>query len=153
MNNSIAPAGFLRRFAALIYDVLAVAAIALLVTGLSLGLAKLLQSTGVLTATDDVALTSTLSNSISFQLLLWAAIIGFYTWFWTHGGQTIGMRVWRLRVQNTNGTTITITQAFIRLGTAAFGLGNIAVLFDPKKRAFQDIWAKCEVVLTEKTEK
>lgn len=146
-------AGLFRRLAALVYDILPVSAVALLVTGLALALARALQLSGMISVHNDVELTAMLSNSIAFQVLLWFSILYFYTWFWTHGGQTIGMRVWRLRVQNTDASPISMTQACIRLATAAFGLGNLAVPFDPQKRAFQDIWAKCEVVVTEKAAK
>lgn len=29
--------------------------------------------------------------------------LGFFGWFWTHGGQTLGMRAWRLQVQTLDG--------------------------------------------------
>jgi uncharacterized RDD family membrane protein YckC len=31
-------------------------------------------------------------------------IFGFFGWFWTHGGQTLGMRAWRLQLILDNGT-------------------------------------------------
>lgn len=145
-ESSSVPAGIIPRLAALVYDLLAVVAIALLVTGMALAVAKLMQVTGFLVVADDVALTNSLSNSITYQLWLWLSIVSFYSFFWTHGGQTIGMRVWKLRLQNRDGSAISLTQALIRLATAAFGLGNIAVIFDPQQRAFQDMWAGCEMV-------
>ena len=79
--------------------------------------------------------------------------MGNHTWFWTRAGQTIGMRAWRLRIQNADGSNIRITQALIRLATAAFGLGNLMCLFNRKApRAFQDIWSECEVVVLGKQE-
>ncbi|MFZ5724204.1 MAG: RDD family protein [Pseudomonadota bacterium] len=30
--------------------------------------------------------------------LLWLVTAGFYGWFWRHGGQTLGMKTWRLRL-------------------------------------------------------
>lgn len=29
--------------------------------------------------------------------------LGFFGWFWTHGGQTLGMRAWRLRARRSDG--------------------------------------------------
>jgi uncharacterized RDD family membrane protein YckC len=51
----------------------------------------------------------------------------FYGWFWTHGGQTIGMRSWKVRLVGT-GDNITWTQCFKRFITAlisypVFGVG------------------------------
>ncbi|EDK28226.1 hypothetical protein VSWAT3_21145 [Vibrionales bacterium SWAT-3] len=57
------------------------------------------------------------------------------------------MRAWKLRVQNKDGSAITVTQALIRLGTSGFGLANLCVPLDPQKRGFHDIWAKTEVVV------
>ncbi|GAM64506.1 transmembrane protein [Vibrio ishigakensis] len=60
------------------------------------------------------------------------------------------MRAWKLRVQNPDGTNISVTQAVIRVATSAFGLSNFAVPIDPQKRGFHDIWAKSEVVVLPK---
>ena len=67
----------------------------------------------------------------------WLALVicGFYTWFWTRAGQTIGMRAWRLRIQNVDGSNIRITQALIRLATSTFGLGNPALRVQPRAAA------------------
>ena len=42
----------------------------------------------------------------------------FFGWFWTHGGQTLGMRAWKLRVQQYTGEAIKWWQAIIRFVTA-----------------------------------
>ncbi|NNF95811.1 MAG: RDD family protein [Halobacteria archaeon] len=42
----------------------------------------------------------------------------FFGWFWTHGGQTLGMRAWKLRVQQRNGSPISWQQAALRFITA-----------------------------------
>jgi uncharacterized RDD family membrane protein YckC len=91
-----------------------------------------------------------LSHSLLYTAWLAAIIIGFYAWFWVRAGQTIGMRAWRLRVQNKDGSNITLTQALIRMATSAFGLGTLMVLFSDK--SFQDIWAECEMVVLTKEE-
>ncbi|MCK5640558.1 MAG: RDD family protein, partial [Gammaproteobacteria bacterium] len=59
----------------------------------------------------------------------------FYGWFWTHGGQTLGMRVWRVRVQTRKGHGITWWQALLRfivaiVSWACLGLGFLWSLFD-----------------------
>jgi uncharacterized RDD family membrane protein YckC len=62
------------------------------------------------------------------------------------------MRAWKLRVQNSDGSAISVTQALIRLATSGFGLANLCVPFDPKKRGFHDIWAKTQVVVLPKAQ-
>ena len=55
----------------------------------------------------------------------------FYTWFWTHGGQTLGMRAWKLKLISTHdGNTINWSQGFMRflLGLPAWVLLLMALL-------------------------
>ncbi len=59
------------------------------------------------------------------------------------------MKAWRLRVQNSDGSNITITQSLIRMSTSAFGLGNLFSVFKDRN-AFQDLWAECEVIVLTK---
>lgn len=42
----------------------------------------------------------------------------FFGWFWTHGGQTLGMRAWKLRVLQENGSPVSWQQAALRFITA-----------------------------------
>ncbi|MGH8503463.1 MAG: RDD family protein [Gammaproteobacteria bacterium] len=68
----------------------------------------------------------------------------FFGWFWTHGGQTLGMRAWRFRVVQKNGATITWTQAGLRfvgaaISWAAFGAGFMWCLFNREGLAFHDL--------------
>ena len=68
----------------------------------------------------------------------------FYGWFWTHGGQTLGMKTWKMKLQQTNGHPVTLPLAFIRFITAviswsAAGLGFLWSLFNPQKRTCHDI--------------
>lgn len=56
-------------------------------------------------------------NNIYMSLYLLGVIYIFYGWFWTHGGQTLGMRVWKQRLVQFDGTTVTWQQTFIRLLT------------------------------------
>ncbi len=146
-NQTYAVAGFLPRIAAIIYDTVVIAAVLLLAGAIALLITYGLSLAGYV---DQQAFQTDagliLSQSIVFQIYIWAVYIGFYVYFWTKGGQTLGMRAWRLRVQNHDNTDITATQALIRLSTAAFGLGNILVLFSRDNNAFQDLWAKTQVV-------
>jgi uncharacterized RDD family membrane protein YckC len=79
-----------------------------------------------------------------FTAYLIATGMGFFGWFWTHGGQTLGMRAWKLRLVSLDGLPIHWRQALIRgwialLGAGALGLGYLWVLLDPQGRAWQDI--------------
>ena len=43
----------------------------------------------------------------------------FFAWFWTHGGQTLGLRAWSLRVESLEGKSISWTQSLLRFLAAA----------------------------------
>lgn len=56
-------------------------------------------------------------NNIYMTIYLFIVIYIFYGWFWTHGGQTLGMRSWKQKLVSQNGEAITWQQAFIRVVT------------------------------------
>ncbi|MCG8669427.1 MAG: RDD family protein [Pseudomonadales bacterium] len=79
-----------------------------------------------------------------FPMLLGATFL-FYYWFWTHGGQTLGMRAWRLKVIDgrLDGTPPHFVKCLLRFmgaffSISAFGLGYVWVLFDPNKDTWHD---------------
>jgi len=53
-----------------------------------------------------------------FTLYLLAVIFLFFGWFWTHGGQTIGMRAWRVRVIRDDGDSLRWSNAAVRYAAA-----------------------------------
>ena len=70
-------------------------------------------------------------------LAVWAA---YFTWFWTHGGQTLPMKTWRIRVVRFDGAPLGVGRALHRyvlalLGLAAAGLG-FAWAFVDRDRQF-----------------
>lgn len=144
-------AGLLRRLAALIYDGLVIAAIEMLAAGVVIAVLEALVAAGLMNyapyadASDLLTKHPVLSHV--FTLYLGVIWVGFFVYFWTRAGQTVGMRTWKLRVQKTDGSMITPTQALIRVGTSGFGLANFTVPIDPQKRGFHDMWAKTEVVV------
>ncbi len=54
------------------------------------------------------------SGNPYYQTYLFILSFSFFAWFWTRGGQTLGMRAWRLRVQNDDGSAISWSQALLR---------------------------------------
>ena len=65
---------------------------------------------------------------MSFYLLFVAYI--FFAWFWTHGGQTLGMRVWKQKLIGLDGKAVNWQQSFIRFisGLPAWGLFIIGLI-------------------------
>ncbi len=78
--------------------------------------------------------------------ILW--VCGFFIYFWSKKGQTLGMKAWRLRVQNLDGSLMSKVTAAKRLLPTLLGLGSLAVIFDRKnKLSLQDRLTNTEVVV------
>lgn len=69
-------------------------------------------------------------NKIYMSIYLYAVIIIFYGWFWTHGGQTLGMRTWKQKLVSLKGKAVSWQQSFFRVisGTPAWILFLISLL-------------------------
>ncbi|MDH5369435.1 MAG: RDD family protein [Gammaproteobacteria bacterium] len=69
-------------------------------------------------------------NNIYMSLYLLVVVYIFYGWFWTHGGQTLGMRVWKQQLVSYDGTPVNWQQTFIRVltGLPAWGLFLIGII-------------------------
>lgn len=133
------PAPFLRRILALLYDSLLVTAILFLATFLIL-LPRDGQSFG--------------PNHLGYMiyLLVWAS--PYFIWCWTHGGQTLGMKAWRLKILSSNLTPLTYKQAGTRylwgvVGFWLFGLGLLWSLVDSKRQSLADRLAKTTLFLVQ----
>jgi uncharacterized RDD family membrane protein YckC len=76
-----------------------------------------------------------------------AWVVGFFLWFWKNGGQTIGMRAWRLRMFAMDEKPVGYGRLLLRMLSAFLGLGTLFVLIDFKnKLALQDRVSKIEVL-------
>ena len=140
---TLPPAGLLRRLAAFTYDILLLAAI-LLIAGF-------------------IALPFSGGEAIDagnpwYQTYLFTLSFIFYAWFWTRGGQTLGMRAWRLRVESMDGSPLNLGQSLLRfmagivtLMTA--GLAMLWMLIDKDKRTLHDRFSDTRVVVLPKVKK
>jgi len=123
------PCTLARRLAAIVYD-------SIVLTGL-LFLAALPP-----TLLSGGGISDPLPRSL-MQLYLLAVAFAFFGGFWTHGGQTIGMRAWRIRVVDVNGDAISWERALLRFLAAlvswgAAGMGFLWCLFDHERLAWHD---------------
>ena len=142
LQNAARPS-LLRVLAAIFYDLWLIAAIWML---------------GVIV---DTFVRSALTGSASegSHLLLWAwwaiSPFLFYLWFWTHGGQTLGMRAWRIRLVDAAGEPVNAKAAlrrslFALLSWAPAGLGFVWILFDAQRNSWHDRLSDTYLVLTAK---
>jgi uncharacterized RDD family membrane protein YckC len=103
-NTRLSSVGLLRRCGAILYDTLLLCGLLLVATALVLPL----------TAGEAVD-----SGNPWFSGYLWLVCFLFFGWFWTHGGQTLGMRAWKLRLQRTDRQGLGWWQALLRFFLAS----------------------------------
>ena len=154
-KNDFLRAGFFRRLAAIIYDTLVAVAVGMCAAMVMLVGLLLLTENGLIDNLGFEHFSDVIQHSIIYQSILqvWVAIwvIGFFLWFWRNGGQTIGMRAWRLRLFSTSNQPLGYGRAFVRLICSLGGLGTLLVLFDIKhKQSLQDRIASTEMLVLSK---
>ena len=113
-----------RRFGAIFYDSFLIIALLFVVS-----IPAVIMNGGEISS--DGSLISELKQWIFFTCLLFSAC-SFYAWFWTHGGQTLGMAAWHIYVVDQSGQPLRWRAAFIRSLTACFGLANFSTFFSKK---------------------
>ena len=137
------PVSFGRRMGAVLYDTLLVGGSLIIIGGILSTL--LARSLGVDYLAPD-------SNAAHFMQLVYLLLaFGFFGWFWTHGGQTLGMRAWKIRVVDLNNNPLTWTQAGMRFlwslaSWMVFGLGFVLAFFDPDKLTLHDRMSKTRLI-------
>lgn len=142
MNDSnSSPAGLRLRLAAAAYDLLPLIGLWFVAAVLAL------------TVTGGALDTHTFAGKFIVQGFALALSAAYFVVSWTRGGQTIGMRAWKLRVVDASGAPLRWPQAVLRFVTAlvsiaALGAGFWWALFDPQRRAWHDITARTRVVRT-----
>ena len=86
-----------------------------------------------------------------FALSLLAVAMVFFCSFWVHGGQTLGMRAWRIRVVCEDGSPLGWARAMARFAAGIvallpLGLGLWWSAFDGQKRGWHDRLTRTRVV-------
>lgn len=145
-------AGLIRRLAAMMYDWLILAALWMAAMALALAFVTIFSATGLITLADYGEPADFISqHKIWFQLYSVAWFFWFYLYFWYKGGQTLGMRAWRLMLVQQNGDAISFKQAVGRALTALLGVGNIWLwLRWGKGLALQDQLTHTQVIVLSK---
>jgi len=144
-SPSARPAHLLRRLAAILYDGLLLVAVEMLAAALWLPIFG-----------DHPPASHPLYHLYQAFLLLVA--FAFFAGFWLRGGQTLGMRAWRLRLHSSTGGPLSLRQSLIRFGIAilswlVIGLGFLWSLLDPQRRTWHDLASGTMVLLEAKPTK
>ena len=119
--------GLTRRLAAIVYDGLLLIALWMIATALI-----------VIPSGQEIRADSTL-----FQLYLLGVAWAYLAVCWRHGGQTLGMKAWRIRLTG-NQQPITWLATVVRFIVAlasllSFGIGFLWSLFHPRRATWHDL--------------
>jgi uncharacterized RDD family membrane protein YckC len=128
---------FLRRLGALLYD------------GLSLIVLWLLASV-IFTTLYGMADHGV--PRLLLQLFCFMVVGGYFLWCWIHGGQTLSMQTWKIKLVYQNGDPLTLMGAVLRLLLAtvclsAGGLGVWWALLDRDGQFLHDRLAKTRLIV------
>ena len=65
----------------------------------------------------------------------------FFSWFWNHGGQTLGMRAWQIKLTDRKGNNPGWTSCLIRFVVMVIlcGAGTLWIMFNRDAQSLQDI--------------
>jgi uncharacterized RDD family membrane protein YckC len=137
-------AGLFRRLFAIAYDCFLLIAILFIVSAIATAL------------NDGKAVEPGDTLYPVYVLLIFGLSYLYFAWFWTHGGQSLGMKTWRIKIQTdqpgkNDGTQVGWKLASIRFFSALiswgiFGLGFLWSLFDKKNRCWHDLSSKTVLI-------
>lgn len=129
--------GIWRRLASMLYESLLLAAI-------------LFMAGFIFTALFHPPLTPLLRSTLQIYLLGVTAL--YFIWSWRHGGQTLPMKTWRLRIVSMQNQPITLKQGILRFVYALIGIslgfGILWAIFDRDRQFWHDRMARTKIVLS-----
>ena len=148
-SHSLTQAGILKRITALVYDTLVLCAILLCYGWVVVYLIQ------------EAWLGVPLADNGRAQMGVFGQIgqlcipFLFYCFFWMRGGQTLGMKAWRIKLLNSENQPATLAQCLLRCLTAPFcvllgGFGYVWCWFDRDGRALHDRLSSTQIVQLKK---
>jgi len=122
----------LRRLAAFVYDCFLLIAVYFVITA------------AVVPLNDGEAI-----EHWSYKVFLILVTFIFFDWFWRHGGQTLGMSAWRIRVEGIEDHQVTFKQSASRyaLGFICFGFTLFYMFGNKAQQALHDKLSRTKIVM------
>lgn len=133
-------AGLLHRLLAMAYDFLVLIALYLTSGLVVVGVTKAVSGEW----------PGALPASVSFSLFYSITFL-YYMHSWRRGGQTIGMKAWRIYLTTEDNSHVRLSHCILRSGAgffslAIFGLGFFWMLIDKRQRTWHDIASVTRIV-------
>lgn len=91
------------------------------------------------------------SNPLLQQIHFFVVLLIYFCWFWLHGGQTLAMRTWKIRIVDNSGNPLRPAQAVLRYLAAwpsvlVFGLGILWAFVDKDRQFLHDRLAGSRII-------
>jgi uncharacterized RDD family membrane protein YckC len=145
------PASLWRRLAAMVYDFLLIVAVSFLYYAIAIGVNVLFNGVPEQGKPVDWG---------HFKFLVFTGwiltIAGFFCFFWTRSGQTLGMKTWNLKIVNQHNQYPNYQQSFLRCVIAPFsllffGIGYWWIFFNPEHQTLHDKLTNTKTLLVKDT--
>ncbi|MCP3674115.1 MAG: RDD family protein [Gammaproteobacteria bacterium] len=133
-------AGLFKRLATVIYDGLIVVAILFLASAIAMAVV------GAIMGSEAITEQQILVSNPIYSAWLVVCWFSYYAWCWRKGGQTLGMKAWRLKLITNDNIKITYSNALLRFFSSLLGLAHLWALF-PEKRGWQDIISQTNIIV------
>jgi len=143
-NTELIYAGLFRRLFAIFYDCFLLLAILFIVSAVATVL-----NSGKAVKPDDAFYPI-------YVILIFSLCYLYFAWFWIHGGQSLGMKTWRIQLQNYDPENNSNRQIDWKIATirffsaivswSVFGLGFLWAFFDKKNRCWHDLISKTVLI-------
>lgn len=101
------------------------------------------------------ALIGAFTHRIATPMVLWGhlffVLLVYFVWFWSHGGQTLAMKTWRIRLLTVAGQPVRPARALFRYvlcwpSLAFGGIGIVWAVFDRNGQFLHDRLAGTQLV-------
>ncbi len=94
--------------------------------------------------------------SLVFRIYLLMVVFFYFAWPWLHGGQTLGMKAWRIQLQSIDNKPLSWQQVTRRFLVAivswlGLGMGFFWAIIDKQKRTWHDLGSGTRLVYLRKT--
>ncbi len=153
-NPEFATPSLIRRFAAMVYDTLLLAAVSILYGAIA---------TGINIAVKGAPATGERVSWGAFGIIVFIGwiltLVYFFCYFWKKSGQTLGMKTWRMKMYDANSMQLpSYSQCAIRCCCAPFslllfGIGYWIMYLSPERQTLHDKLSRTRILLQEKAKK
>ncbi len=138
-SRTPSPCGLFRRLFAIGYDLFLLTALMFIVTAIANAL------------NHGESITPQNPCYPLYVVTLLAVSFYYFFWFWRHGGQTLGMKTWKIKLvsfdgQTPDGRALLIRYCVAILSWLPVGLGFFWALFDAEKRGWHDLASKTVLI-------